>query len=582
MEVKKTTLIWYLLFLSLFVLFYADLSEKISFLSNPYVVNNDARMQIATFYSAENPELENDYILQYMNYILPVGYKMLYRSTATLIDPVAFGKILSLSLFVISLFLVTVTANRLAGISGAWSVLILTLSAGYFYASTAGGIPRSFAIPLLVAILSSLVFGRVMLLGLVTIIGAAIYPMAGFMSGVTLFGVLFLLPRQARGSGEEWSFKKRIGVVCSVGAISLGLLLPNLTNSDFGRALTKNDCAAIPEIHGRLGSEWQCQPVFKPLWRELINKGRDAVSMTSRGEPWSTTLRNLSSYHFRNKYGDLVRDDLISIALWLVIVVGVAKKIIGGGRSDLSRIVVLFVVACGGYKLAQFMLPHLYFPQRYLLPIIPIFLLLLPVAASGFFDLCRPIFSYKYQEWGHTAFILTLTIFCMLFLGARKHPYYTGYDKNLTEYADYYTNINTLPKDAVIAGWPRGLIESLPIFSQRQAFLWKETHLAFNEQYVLVMRNRTHALIDAYFADSIIPLIRLRDEFGVTHLNVYLPYFKEVEPRYFSPFLKYAQLKKAAGKTKGFEVLRQIVPAAIFEVGEIITLDLGKLSESPG
>ncbi|MBF0193194.1 MAG: hypothetical protein HQL71_01500 [Magnetococcales bacterium] len=573
-EHKKPQYIWYALFISLFFIFYGDFSAKMEYIANPNVVNNDARMQVAPFYSAINPELENDYTLQYMNYILPMGYKALYRAATPFIDPIVFSKVISVTLYFISLFLLTITAKKLEGMPGAFAVLAIALSASYFYIATAGGIPRNFGLPLLTAILGALVFGRMLFLGFITILGAAFYPMVGLMGGASLFGVLFILPKDDRGEAKNWSFFKRGAMVFAVGLVSIGLLLPNLAGKEFGRSLVQADCDTVPEIYGRGGSEWQCQSEFPPLWRQLVTTGRSAVRVSYKGEPWSPTLHNLASYHFRNNYGDMVRDDYITIILWGLIFIGVGSRISKKKESPLRRITLLFVISISGYQLSQILLPHLYFPERYTTAIPPLFLLLLPVAASGIFDIAKKHFSIINKETMRTGFIISLTIFCLLFLGGKAHRKQHGYDKNLSVYQTYYDQLKTLPKDAVIADWPKGRIESVTILTQRQAFIWKETHLPFNEIYVLNMRKRMFALIDAYFADSIAPLIKLRDEFGVDYLIIYKPYLKEVDAKYFAPFDEYSKKKKKAGRVKGFEVFRQIANAAVFDSPEQVTLDL--------
>ena len=144
--------------------------------------------------------------------------------------------------------------------------------------------------------------------------------------------------------------------------------------------------------------------------------------------------------------------------------------------------------------------------------------------------------------------------------------------------APLYQAIAKLPVDAVIAGWPFTAIENVPYAARRTALLTFETHQAFHKQYVDVMRERMRALIDATLATSNEPLIRLRDEHGVTHMLVYLPHLRGGRLDYFKPFDRWVAdaQRKRAGKPLWLQDF--VDKHAIYHRGDYAIVDLRELS----
>jgi hypothetical protein len=134
-----------------------------------------------------------------------------------------------------------------------------------------------------------------------------------------------------------------------------------------------------------------------------------------------------------------------------------------------------------------------------------------------------------------------------------------------------------LPKDVLIAGWPTDL-DNVPYVSRRQAFVTQELNGAFQKGYADEMRRRMHALIEAYFATDPSALERLRDDFGVTHLIFSKTSLRRSRQNISKPFSEWIQKAFSDGKSKGFEIPRQIDAAKVFSDGPLIVLDLRRLS----
>ena len=95
-----------------------------------------------------------------------------------------------------------------------------------------------------------------------------------------------------------------------------------------------------------------------------------------------------------------------------------------------------------------------------------------------------------------------------------------------------------------------------------------------------LMRERMNAMFDAYLSVDAAPLIRLRQEFGVTHLLVETRDFTDPNhaPEYFAPWRE--RIAPRLAEIKGKEYLMNPTlhqKAAMFNHDGMILLDLGKL-----
>ena len=109
----------------------------------------------------------------------------------------------------------------------------------------------------------------------------------------------------------------------------------------------------------------------------------------------------------------------------------------------------------------------------------------------------------------------------------------------------------------------------------RRVFVTFETHATFHRGYADHMRERTNALIDAYFATDVKPLRRLRDQHDVTHLVIDRTHYLAA-PIYFAPFDTLIPPQFEAAQRDGAEALRQS-GAMIYDDGTYVVLELSRL-----
>ena len=83
------------------------------------------------------------------------------------------------------------------------------------------------------------------------------------------------------------------------------------------------------------------------------------------------------------------------------------------------------------------------------------------------------------------------------------------------------------------------------------------------------------ALVDAYLARSVEPLVRLRDEFGVTHLLVEKRHFDGHPPSYFAPFeARIHDRLNALGGTLPAGLQPEQAVAVVYQDPSVVLLDL--------
>src|SRR5262249_24596445 len=146
--------------------------------------------------------------------------------------------------------------------------------------------------------------------------------------------------------------------------------------------------------------------------------------------------------------------------------------------------------------LAILLAPMLYIPSRFVHALVP----WINIFSYAYLGLEAGTWLSQRTSWiSRTQVQLLLAAFAVFVLGGR--PYENGYnikiDPTERQALDF---ISQLPKTALIAGWPDGVMDDIPLFSRRRILLSFETHLAFHEVYMRDKREKAEAIIDAWFS----------------------------------------------------------------------------------
>ncbi|MDA2929805.1 hypothetical protein MYX84_07660 [Acidobacteria bacterium AH-259-O06] len=573
----RFVLIWSLIFGSLGLMYGGSLIGHMKRAADPLTFNDDSRQQIWPFLRYHASALfRDDYIAQYYLDCMPAGYGLLYRWGSGLWDPRAQSKVLPYLLLPVLLVSVGAAAGKIGGRAAVWGAIALCLSSGYYLWRMTGGLPRGFAYPVLGCAAAALVFGQPYLLALTVCIGAAFYPQAGVVAGLALAIYLLVLPKRDRVVGATWSLHRRVLFVGATALLSLLIILSTVIRSrSYGPLIRPHEVATYPEAGPGGRYDTSDTPPFNSYWGEskrivpLTLTGVDFWERIVRvpGRPWPLVTSWMQ--------GDrrVMTRRVLGLLIAILCVGGIGSVILAAREPPMRRLVVLAAAAVVTHGAAVQVVPYLYLPPRYVEYPLPILIAIMLPAGSWWWGgwLAR----WLGRPWLKDAGVVFLCAICVLGLGNRGSDE-VGFTVAVNPNWKIYPFLASLPPDVLIAGWPTGVVDNVPYVCARRALITSETHQIFHRRYLLEMRRRMVALIDAYFATDSGPLFRLQDEFGVTHLLLDQEHYLR-PPAYFRPYTDHIHRAFEQATAKGLEAARQFPWAGVYQEGPLVVLDLRRL-----
>lgn len=192
-----------------------------AFLTNNMVAPNTRLAYL--YHKLSDPELfASDYITQYLErQNKPVGYTLIINFLSEITGLFLANKLLAFLLIYTTMIAVAIAAWRLGGAIIAWSATTFAYVFPFISYYTVTNIPQMFAFPLLSWFFVAMVFGRVYLMALVTILGAVLYMPVSIITWAVMAGYLLIMPVSARGSAQNWYFVKRFSLLSFCGLIVL-------------------------------------------------------------------------------------------------------------------------------------------------------------------------------------------------------------------------------------------------------------------------------------------------------------------------------------------------------------------------
>lgn len=534
---------------------YAALYSAIYYVLEPSLQHEEVRINFP-YHRYADPELfQDDYITRYLesnnkNY----AFKLINLAWAA-----AFGDVTSLHLYVLPFLLwliflagVYVAAKGMGGLPAAWGALALALSQTNVSYQILSSTPHAFAFPLLAWIVVAMQRRRYWPLMLLIVLSALLYPPCAVIGGLSF--AWFLVPtrdEQRLWHLGSWTWGRRIVALAVTGAIAVALAAASLVqSSEFGATIKPNtQVLAYPEAgsQGRyfIGTQ-------KPI------------------------LYTISS--FTEQFHVPIGSESVAKILFLLYVLLCLWFLVAKRNSEERRALWAF---CGGALVAGLLglafMPALAYRLLYY-PLHILFVFAVPLlVVQGVVRLSSATGPIRRHLLLSSAVVTAL-------LSAAMDKGYPGGKAALVihlkpDQREVLEFVAKMPKDIIVAGWPTGLIESVPYFAKRPAFLLNKTHYPLHTRYVEEMRRRMFALIDAYFGADERALARLRDEWGVDMLIASETRLKDGPGKsdYFEPFDSYLSEMARTDPNKTPYLLTPPPDAVVFRAGDLFVLDLRQL-----
>ncbi len=538
MSGKRVLCFVYVLMAAIFVYFWANRE----ILTNPYLVNDDVRQQIYWMQRWLDPGLyQDDLLTRYAQAYVPWGVQAVYWLASWLVEPVTFSNILTGILYVISAgFVFGIGLQFRDDLTAVLATVSFFLCAAFLH-KMAGGLSRTYVVPLLAAYLYFLSVGRVFAASIVILLESIFNPyvfMLCFLThglyvahkfGPSLFlrtldradgiapglGLPRLWGRLAEHLPRQWLKRSAAGF----GPTPWELLLLNLPvciavlvvaiHYGFGRSPELGGLVSWDQMVGKIEYTAAGRYELVPLPSMLYEVVR----------PW---LQNLFIGRWAALWG-------IPGVLALVVTVRYA---IGNGTSrvEWSGFTVfgyLLPASLILYTFACIFLAKLFVPRRY----IEYSLNFLNCMALG---VCLRLVAARLNLRPVAFWVLTTLL--VLLSAVRLHNM-ALYD--YSPHAGLFRFLQGVPKESLIAGHPE-MMDSVPTFARRKAFVTCELSHTWVQPYWDTIRKRTSDLFRAYYAEDPAEIRRFCREHGISYMVVREEDFSRERLKYggiyFEPF----------------------------------------------
>jgi hypothetical protein len=544
------------------VVLWSPLKTRWQGILDPYSFNGDALQHIAPMWFVHSAsDSVQDYTLRYyLQAILPPLFKGIYALATLTFTPAAASKVLTV--FLSAAFIITSAATARAiggGIAGALALFLATAGVVknlYFM----GGIQRGFGFCIASIALYLVCSGHVVPLAFLGIIAAMLYPAAA-VSILTVLGLLIMLPSTYRGSLANWRLSRRLGLlVLTTLLIGIAVTPQIVGGHKYGQRLSIDAANHFEEWgpHGRYTPGDRGVPVN--LGRKILTGMVSALSVERPA---------------KKKGGD---NESAAEQIALVVI---ALSLMGGLLSAIRqrfilspsalRCCVFFLGSVIAFGAASILFPMLYIPSRYIaLGVTALSPVIFPALWSAIIRFLMPSCGTRFANLGvlllGTAIISSLGWFTM---SSKSLPTASG-NRAL------FAFIQSLPQDAVIASWPRGIANMIPLFTGRSTLIFEEGHQIFHRDVLEEMRRRSRAMIAVYAATDLKPIQELATNFSVPHLLINKRHVKKI-PDYFAPFGK--EMKAAREKIGSTPlVLTELARTqAVYTDNDYIVIDIRNL-----
>ena len=542
----------------LFAFYFVSIFLSAYFMSSilrPEIFTDDMVEWTSWAYSFQDPELfPNDIHKNYWMTNFPLGYEVILRALSQFLDVELLGKLLGFALAGLSTFLAYVLGRQITGgkvWGGIANVIFVSLCQFttfppfMFIAREAGGLPRGFALSIVLLGVISALRRNLRWVGGSIILGAIFYPPAS-ISLCTYVG-LIVTYRFFR----EKLVPKGTLILASLIAATGGILIINMLHSSqmTGAVYSSSQIVKMPEF--RAGGFW---PILQENWWDYIIVD---ILMLNQG---------------------------ITGILWIFLLVMTFCVGVGDSRQKVRRPEVVFlpISALANYIVANLVLLHLYEPSRYLVfPSQALTICCFPFVFEAVFNWAALRFIgvgasgvLNKRVLGSSIAIIAIAGF--LVFSARLLFNRGGTDPMPEE---VYSFLGALPKDTLIAATPVDG-DRVPMRSRRSVFIIVNSLYPHHSGYYEEAKQRSFALLAAMYDSGPNSLQFLRNKYGIRYFVLNKNYSDDDFLLQFQPFKDYlAEFRSKIGGGQPY-ILGLWNDAAVFQKGDYAVLDLDRLGPS--
>ncbi len=475
-------------------------------LTRAYSVNNDAHQH--TFWlpwlaeeASNTGAIESDLLALYASRYEPQLWVAAYRALSPLVAPIWLGRLLPLLLFPLSALLLFWVTDRMDDRRQEfpWPAVIavgLLLVSPFFLRKMAGGHPRAFATPFLLATLYLLQRRKVAPQAALLVVQALTYPISWLLSAATVASQWVYFERW-RPRLRRWSSILPLAAAIAVGGLALGSRYLRPSEPRLGAIATR---AQLSE-----GS---------PLRRQLERGGRTA----------DLPIPSLLGGYEKLVRGDLFRLRAVGSASWpdgwprrldrrlyfcLLLALAVYAYLVARHRMPWPpELAGLILASCALYFTADRLLLRLLLPQRYIMYSLGLATLIVLALLSGRAIAALPRFGRRLAACG------------LIVLGLLLIPGNRGFGiDDYSPWSEAYELARALPAEGLIAASPR-TADGIALFTGRHVLINYQMALPYLPTYWQSVEERLDDLFAAYYATDLAPLATLHRRHGVDTLIV--------------------------------------------------------------